>query len=645
MANTPPARSGNYVAYGLALLLTAALVLGPVYLPRVRSEQTALDAELQPGIERIAARIHAVDARLPAIADLRGRIEAAGVTLSGDAVSALAGRKPAVLEAVEKELAESAQVFLELRQRYPEAAADLPKTPVLGGPGRYAQAARAAFAELQSLMAENDATLREAEREVKALLNRTIGEATARSNVSLNLLAATVSRQQGRIAGHRARLWQRCAADDRGLSRGLRAFCAEIRREAAALEADRPERRIQNHRAAIRLLEQAIAASQGTADRRQTELRRQAREYTQRRDQARDARRQLAALDAQPFRAANPRRAAAEFDEFRRRYERLSDQARRAESEADALSDGTLEGARVIEPHDGGLLTANYEGGRPRAGLVDLRRDVESARQDLESVARMLEAHRATLERLEAADKELAEKIAAMRKAADECAAAIEAAEKDGAACSVEARKAEEQALAAYETAARFAQSAVQAAQKRVSEARGLASAAPPEKPNERLNEIVNDKDTEAAARFLSALVNVDASEVYFHRLLALREADAERADEPDADREIEAVRKKAADLLNRAATDLSAAATSIKAARSSVGGTQVVGANYVWQFEAAQAAVHLLLSALAAHPDAAYEQREKAYALLTSAAQGREGSPLLGAAVEAVRYLQQTAK
>ncbi len=74
---------------------------------------------------------------------------------------------------------------------------------------------------------------------------------------------------------------------------------------------------------------------------------------------------------------------------------------------------------------------------------------------------------------------------------------------------------------------------------------------------------------------------------------------------------------------------------------------TTVTGKNYVWQVQVAQAAANLMQATLSADkPEESTAAREKAYKLLTDAAQkGREQSPLLAPALDAIDYLQKTAR
>ncbi len=82
-----------------------------------------------------------------------------------------------------------------------------------------------------------------------------------------------------------------------------------------------------------------------------------------------------------------------------------------------------------------------------------------------------------------------------------------------------------------------------------------------------------------------------------------------------------------------------------LKTSRATLPGESVAGEQYVWQVQLGQASVHLLRSELAVDLDAVRSGRKEAYELLTEALRGREQSPLLVSAADALLYLQHTAE
>jgi hypothetical protein len=106
-------------------------------------------------------------------------------------------------------------------------------------------------------------------------------------------------------------------------------------------------------------------------------------------------------------------------------------------------------------------------------------------------------------------------------------------------------------------------------------------------------------------------------------------------------------------ELRTKAAADLKAATGWLKEARELIkrtslrasDGTTVSGANYVWQVDVGQAAIHMLEANLAGDREARVDALRKADELLRGAAKDRDQSPLLTPAIETLQYLQRTAK
>lgn len=643
-------RGGSTLAVIVAVVFLLAAAAAPLYLPTVASDDDRLATELREGAERVAARLADVSANLITLSELRRQLEAAQVELTADALSKLASENAESLSEVEEQVAATATLLANVQRKYPDVGTGRPSTGI-GGRGAYGQVARATVNELRSLIQANQSGLDLAEREVRALVGKTVGSASARNDVGVNQLGALVAYQRSLIEGNHAELLRREAESDRATARMLLWQVAELRRVSESVAKRAPTQAVKQTQAVIGGLEASVGRLEAEYKLLEALVKRTSEEVNALRATAREQERALAELDG----SRRAIRGRSDFESFRRKYDEVSKAMRAADARAERLENEFADAdGLAIEP--GGLLAAipRIDGKLP--GLVTLRARLVGARETVDATSRMLDAKRTELERLTATAATLEKQAKAVNDAVAAAFQTVDALVERAGKQSSAARETEDRAIKHADAATQFISTALGALQKRVNEARQQVSAAAG-KPNERLNLIVSDKDNEASLRFLAAQIASAAAEVYLARIQDATEMDAleslrvslggARQSEPHADVIAEA-RTNALTRLDKAVAELTSADNAVKGASHSVGTTRVQGANYRWQFQGALAAVHLLRSQIVdpeTDLDEMNAQRAKAYELLTEAVKGREGSPLLTPAVDLVLYLQQSSK
>jgi len=638
VTDQPKKRGGAFLPILVAIIVVGAIAASPLYLPSTRSEQDKLDAELSPAVQKISSQISAVNAGLAAVADLRKQLVAADIKLSADAAAAAAKNKTAAAE-LEKHLEETAKILTAVQRKYPNIGEGQPLSAKLGS---VESAARSSYQQFEKLLADNEKALASAERDINTIRNKTVGEAKAKDSVALNQLAALIAYQQGLIAANRADLLRRLAAEDRAAAFSMLRMASDARSAMSGIDAQTPTQMIEQTEKLIDLTKRQLDTATAVLARLDKEIATRTAEVDSQRRTAEDARQSLSQLERSPSYASS---------DYRRQYQQLADTARVAEARAERLEFGTLAGAKVEEPPGGDLLSAVYSGGKVEPGLNTLRARREGLKSDTDAMAKSLDALNKQLEASNTVKADLEKQRDEIKNLEEQATAANDDLAKRAAALSTAARADEGKAVKSWESAARSAADAVRASQQRSRLAREASSKAPPDKPNLRLKEIADDKDSEASSRFLAGQIYSAQAELELNRMLdsqsatALAAARAKVTGEtpPAASAEIGEARKRGVELAAKAIDELAKAGKDIGAASHTIGGTRIQGSFYKWQFLSAEAAAHLLMSQLTDSPNDREEQREKANQLLTESAKGREGSPLLASTIETIIYLQRT--
>jgi len=651
VADAKPRRGGVVPALVIAALVIGAIAASPFYLPAARSDQDKLNDRLLAGIQRVAARLGSVNANLAVLADLRQQLADQDVKLTADALADVARESADAAKELEQLLSATARALGEVQRKYPGIGVGQPASGGLGGAAGLSAAARSTFQSLQTLLTENEASLKAADREVKELLTLSVGQARGQDDPVINQLASILAYQHGLLAANRADLLRRLASDDFGVAAALLSTAVQGRRALTAIESRTPT-------ALVRALEQQQSASSSirakmaaALDQLERSISTLEREANQLRRDADEARRQMHQLDLNYGRGAA---AVISMSDYRRQYAESATRARQADARADAIEYGTLVGGRVELPPDGDLLTAAYVDGRPAPGLVTLRAQRDSLKADLAALDSSLDAVRAQLESALAAGDDLRRQRDAVQNLVEQSVATSDQFVSRAEQRVKAARSEEDKALAAFEDAGRKATAAVSAVQRRAQRAREGNSRNPPDKPNVPLKDTADDKDREAASRFLAAQVSAAAADVLLQRMRSLesiasvartRAALEGREPEPLPNEAVADTRQRGMALAEKAAKELADADKLIGGNYSySIGATRVQGSAYRWQFQATAAGVQILMAQFAESAEQRAELMERANQLLTEAAKGREGSPLLSSAVDAVLYLQRSA-
>jgi hypothetical protein len=629
--------SGSGIALGavLGLVLAGGIAATPFYLGRLQAEDVALDAALADDLETVRRAVLNVDAHLAVLKGLSDS-KLAGASTTAEQAREFAGKPDLFSKDVLGDLEQTTRLLRDTIQRDKERGIEATaEARIAAGPPNAATAVN----ELSSkYVAAQERMLREAESAANRLRSTSRGSRSGNNHLGSNRIRAILEFSRGLLARNRA----------------------DLERQQASLVRQAVESRLPALEEMRRLEQGLLAAAPARA---QEVIDTQIEEVARRKDRA------AAGLDALSKEVTNLEARAAGLEERaaqaraklaspdggrtdRPAYLEIAAEARRAEAEAAAIRQGTLDGARRIDagPVNGGPPA--YQGGEARPGLRDLNLHVAGLKQQvdlLERIAADLEQHKSTL--ASAADRIQAESEKA-RGQMEAQAAGLRGLMEQADAHLEAARSASDDALKAFASAGRLAKAAVTEAKKRTGDARQASAGTGPSA--ERLRRVSSDGDTEATLHCLAAECALLSAQVQAAMIgdaaedLALRSrlAAATGGDRPAAAAEtVEKLRTEALAHLAGAMTSYKEAANLISRTSATFAEGTVSGKNYLWQVQVAEAAAHLLQAQLvAASPEDAAEQRRLAYGLLKEAAQGKEQSPLLAPAIDALEYLQKTA-
>lgn len=642
MANGRTQRGGSAIAWIVSGLVVVAIVAAPFWLGFVSADEDALDNQLQPTLERVAAILAGADNGIASLADARKQL-AVEMKYSAASAEKAIERDGKVLAEVEKQLAESGRAI---------SALDRAARGGLGGAPK--QVARSTFSEFEKLLGQQEAALREAEGLLRDAKGKSIGGAGGRAHYGVNALSAVAALQQGQLAANRADLLRRLASAERMAAEAFIRQGRDARRKMGDAAARDPQGFIEQAEAQVQALENSLQQVDRNLQALENEIAKREEELKQKRNAAGQAQRELARMNVRPFNPEGGMGALGEFAAYRGEYLRWSDQARQSQARADELEHGALAGAGVELPPDGELLTAKYSGGRVEPGLRMLRAVRDGMKDSVASLNKSIEAARSNLDAARSSSESLDTRRDEYEKLAGSCADAAAEALKRSRELMSAARQAEDQALGYFESGLGSANAAAGAARKRSQDAGNAARSLPPDKPNPRLTEMANDKDPEASAKFLAGQLALESAEMLLARwddlgadaaaergLAAIR-GDEKSESDASAEKSRTDARTRALAKVDKAIEELSSADKMIGANYNvTVGATRISGAHYRWQFQTAQAAAHLLRSQLLDNAGERYDQREKANQLLAEAAKGREGSPMLQPALDLIEYLK----
>ncbi|QOJ02040.1 MAG: hypothetical protein HRU71_00410 [Planctomycetia bacterium] len=616
MAGNSSGKMGVVVGVAVGVLLAGGLAATPYYLPMFQGKSERTEAALSEQVEGLRRAVLALDEHLATIADVTaGRAESPEVTAKSDELF------PSVVRA---QLEDTAKLLRAAAEQ------DTQRGTAMTAAGKIQSGlpnAKAASSELRTRhIAAHTKVLNDAEAQVRSLSSAE----GARDSLAAVRVQALIAYCKARISRNRAAFerWQARQYRDRALE--MVDSISDLRIRVASAEARMPteamadvEERIQQAGRQLEALEKAEVALAA-----QVSERKQQAEALER--EAADARIAMTSYQGKP--GALPGE-----------YETLSSKAREAEAQAMALVNGTLEGAVALQSETGAIEPPKYSGGTRRVGLRDLELQLAALTEQIETVKGIrtkLHAHlddlKKSAQRLEADREASAEALSSLTQRSNELVS--ESAQHDEAA-----RKAEEAALKAFADAGRLAKQAATLAATRAREA-GTAASEGRTTPDECLSRVATEGDTEGTMHFLAAEIAYHTGLTHVARLRAAM--DQAVATGVIEGKPVSVDEQVATEARKAARAQLAEAVTLFKKAGTAISKTKadaISGKNSLWQVQVGEAAVHMLLAIVAEGEDEALAEQKLAYDLLKEAGKGREQSPLLMPALDALEFLQQS--
>lgn len=627
---------GGIIGAVVGLVLTGGLVSTPFYLSAIASPQRRLETAARADVETLERLVANLDWNL-AVASYIYQSIGDEAAFEGDTAVPLARKYPDLLGA---ELIARLDASKNALERI-EKADDDRGTRIIGKGAiesrvrhtieRFGYAAKPVYER-------HEQRLRDAEATLNRMRTLAVGDLRADGLLSVNRVRTAYQFAKGRLYANRARFEYQRADLARAAAEAMNVRLRDLQQALAASKIERPDEAIARLEAEKAAWTSAASLAAGRKAQLEKVLQEQEAALQEARAAQQEAREELNAL--QPERLS--------FEEYRRSYVAVSDRLRSAEADAAAIENGTLRNANPVT-NDVGEVVA-YEGGQPEPGIDAIRFRLEqvSAQQSaveekIASLDRQLESLKERASDVQSYQDEIKRQIAAIE---GNLASLIE---RMGSSLD-KARKAEEPALAALRDAARDAKATVTAARNRTREA-SRASAAGGGEPDERLQRVAQDLEPEISAHCAVAEIAYVTASVLQRRIEAVRSAEALGVGAGDESAQV-ASAPAAADLeswTTEAVNQLAAANEAFGQAETLLGratlrttGGSASGKNYVWQVQVGKAAVDLLHSALLSDDaDVAFAMKARAYDLLKQIAQGREQSPLLTPALDAIEYLQ----
>lgn len=616
MAGNSSGKMGVVVGVVAGVVLAGGLAATPFYLPMLQSPSARAESALSEQVEGLRRAVLALDEHLAVIADATAaRTDAPEVSAKSDELFP---------SAIRAQLEDTAKLLRAAAEQ------DNQRGTAMTAAGKIQSGlpnAKSASNELRTRhIAAHTKVLNDAEAQVRALTSAD----GARDSLAAARVQALIAYAKARISRNRAAFerWQARQYRDRSME--LVDSISDLRIRVATAEARIPteamtdvEARIQHAGEQLEALEKAESAL--------------AAQVSERKQQA----------EAHDREAAEARTAMASYQgkpgALHAEYETLSTKAREAEAQSMAIVNGTLDDAVALQSQSGAIEPPTYSGGTRRVGLRDLEFKAAALAEQLETVKGIRTNLQAQLDDLKKSAQQLeadrdasAEALSSLTQQSNELIA--ESAKHDASA-----QKAEDAALKTFADAGRLARQAATIAATRTRDA-GSAASEGRTTPDECLTRVATEGDTEGSMHFLAAEIGYHAALTHVARLRAAM-------DQAVASGVIEGKpasmdEKTVTDSRKAARAQLADAVASFKKASTAIGKTKadsISGKNSLWQVQVGEAAVHMMLAAVADEESAALAEQKLAYDLLKEAGKGREQSPLLMPALDALEYLQQS--
>jgi phage shock protein A len=609
----------------LGLLLVGGLAATPFYLPMLQQPERNLKAAVAQDVHELTRIVAGLDAELSAINDIRSS-HGAAKDPTGEKTDEWQQNNRKFFDETVPILSPIATLVRQVVESDEKRdTANLTMKQETGRPN-----ARNSMADMANKHAKQAETLmRQAQPIMQRVMAVTVGEASAGSDLEVTRVKALLHHTYGKILLNRAEFETLQCIHLRDEVADRLAVAGDLRRQREGLLAAAETQSGAALASSIAALEQQAAG----LDRMIGKVAGQVEEFESRLSEVEP---QLAEVEGRL--AAAIAAKAAESTLLR-----LSAEARKLESESALLRNGALVGAKRIDPPPNKPGPPTYAGGTPQPGLRDMNAQLAQLKELRAGIGKQIDGFKATGQRIEQSAQQLQEEAKQIASRADKI-------ESDAKKLSTAIPKhndvataASRDAIKSFEDASRAVVSAIRAANARTRNAATAVSEAG-EKPDERDQRIAGDYDTEASLHCLAAEIAYHIGLTHALTLLSNESA----ADEADAGKnrgsqpaQEKSIRQAALAATEDALKAYDQASKLISRTNVRLASGPVSGKNYLWEVQVGEAGVHLLQAYVKGPPGADKDARKKAYAKLVEAVKGREQSPLLTPAADALVHLQ----
>ncbi len=630
MAKESSSFVGGLLGVVVGVVLIGGIAGTPFYLDMFMPDGRAIDLESEGDVETIRRVVLNLDQHLASIEDVEGLL-GDDLIVTPDVAAELAAADEGVFsDAMMKSLDTTASMLRRAQAHDKDLGIENPISIQSGKPN-----ARDSVQRMKNeYLAANQKLKRVAEASIQTLRPLRRGEATATSRLQVARGQAVFYFTVGKMLANKAEFFHDQAAYQRRQANAEFRKFAAVQRDLDMLKAQSPTKALADLQERMHVIEEAESALNSNVSQITSAIDSIAERLGSLDARATAAREQMAELEAG---------GALSNGGSSTEYLTISSEARRAEAESEKLRN----------------CPSSSDGG-PQLGLRDLRLKLEQA----ETMLAAYREARAELEKREDVLNGQASSIADLQSSltdqADEliqqAMQLVSLANERGNAADESAKFAQEE----FKRAASLTSQALRAASG-IRRSAQTASSGAGGKPDERLEAIKKDGDTEASLYCLAAEIAYFDALTRAQQIQTLsRQADlahsaeafSGKAAESDFDARIKQLREEANEKLVGAGAE-SAIKNYEKALQQLQGSSvrtdsgTISGSNYLWQVQVGEAAVHLLRSTIAAIVDGEPDRdaQNQAYNLLKEAAEGREQSPLLRSALDTILYLQDAVK
>jgi hypothetical protein len=639
MATQERSSAARLLGLVLAIVLVAGIAATPLYLGRLQTDERALDSAIDEHVEVLRRTLLAIDPQLGALADMDAGLDEQE-KLDSQTTEQLQSSHPEILgEALVRSLGQTAQLLKDAEARDGKRGTHSASS----GTGAAGSASlSASVAQMRKdYLTLNTRLIKQAQGAIDTLRQMRQGALAAGVLPAVNRVQAMFYLAVGKLHAHKAGYEQQQAAVALDAARQSLDDHAVLQRYVETLQAQQAPLARRTLEGQTQQLDALLSGLDSQARSVGKVVGSMEADLAATETAASEARQAIDELTI-----AGPPASPAQAD----KYLELSAVAREAEAAAAALMAGLPTPGRSANGDD----TGSPDRERP-PGLRELRSRQRQVEDALASLTHARSRLREQLDVLAKREEQLESQLRQASEASDASVSRLRG-HLDRANQHVEAAgMATDEALNALKLADGFAQNGIRAVDKQTKAATALARR-PGKTPDERLDLISKDADTEVSMLCLAAEIASEAATLSVRQLDALQTKDRVEAVVSRATGEnlapapaelLDSLKNQAAAQISTAIKTFETAEKLLSAASFKSSAGTIAGSNYVWQTQIGQAAAYLLRAALGACAESGpdREAEDKAYELLSKAVQGREQSPLLAPALNTLVYLQQVAQ